>query len=403
MPTAYIQSNLDGEREQLDGVNLLYVLPDFTSRAEFASKGEYERARKAGHFGHMLLEPNAAQPSFDEMVANRRSHIPKILTTTGLDGLEAERWYQPYDGQLIFYYEVFLEKNSDGQVISWIECSTRERPSVKFPGCSHRFRDGGLRYLIHYNKKRYLHAWREQQRSAVLFIDSFETEHSPDHVIQPRDKPRQSLEALGLPTRKRRAEDADEQSATVEIGGRTFEIPLTYTPTDVSSKRNHSAIYFYSSVPRDIPRGELSDSPAFEETRGNTQFNDISIRQSASEPALNEIVESRKKFVPKIEPASRFAGLDVERWYHMRDEEYVLHAQVYLARDASGHLTDVMICSPQSHPFVRSPHCAHKFRDKGLLYSITYDQANHLRAWREQKKSAIHFIDSLELPNEKQQ
>lgn len=171
MPTVYIQSNLGGKRV-LDGINLLYVLPGYTSRADFANRQEYEVTRKAKHFGHMLIEPEASRPSFDIMVANMHHSVTKVEAAGVFDGLEREHWYRQSGEELEFTSEVFLEKDGTGHVVSWIECATED--SAVTPGCSHRFRDKHLLYKIYYNKANYLDNWRQQRAAAIAFIDGFE-------------------------------------------------------------------------------------------------------------------------------------------------------------------------------------------------------------------------------------
>ena len=179
MPIVYIQSNLAGKRQQPDGVNLIYVLPEYKTRADFASRQEYEHTRKAGHFGHMLIEPEAVRPSFDVMVANMQHSVTKVETAGISHGLEREHWYRQYGEKLEFTYDVFLEKNAAGHVVSWIECSTED--SAVVPHCSHKFRDKALLYSIHYHKANYLDAWREQRVSAIKFIDSFEIKNKTNN------------------------------------------------------------------------------------------------------------------------------------------------------------------------------------------------------------------------------
>lgn len=176
IPTVYIQSNIN-RKQILDGLNLLYVLPDFTSRADFADRQEYEEARTARRFGHMLLEPGAKRIPLDKMVSNMRRSFDKVESAGTFDGLAVEKWYRSKKGKEIFHYEVYLERGDNGRLISWIDCRTKE--SATFPGCSHYFRDKKLHYKIYYNKENYLKGWREQRKLAISFIDSFEIQQEP--------------------------------------------------------------------------------------------------------------------------------------------------------------------------------------------------------------------------------
>ena len=173
IPKVYIQSNL-GDKRVLDGISLLYVLPDYTSRADFANRQEYEEARNARRFAHMMFEPSAIRPSFDVMIHNMHRSVSKFESAGTFDGLQVEKWYRPHNGDLVVYSDVFLEKDETGKVVSWIDCATRERPA-KFPGCSHKFRDKGLLYTIYYNRTKYFEDWRAQRASAIAFIDGVET------------------------------------------------------------------------------------------------------------------------------------------------------------------------------------------------------------------------------------
>lgn len=173
VPTVYIQSNLGGKRLQPDGVNLIYVLPGYTSRADFANRQQYEDARREGRFAFMLLEPEEGRPLFDTVIQNRKRRLGKVENAEPFQGLEVEKWYMPDGDKLVFYYEVFLEKSAQGHVISWIECSTIERAPISI--CSHRFRDKGLLYKISYHKNEYLADWQGQRDSAIKFINGFET------------------------------------------------------------------------------------------------------------------------------------------------------------------------------------------------------------------------------------
>jgi len=179
MPTVYISSNI-ANQEEIDGLNLLYVLPDYTSRADFADRDEYEQARNDRRFGHMLVEPFASWPSsFEKAIANHHHSMEKVERVGIFDGLEIEKWFQERQGQLHFYHQVYIERDEQGKIISFIECSTLDRPSVRFPGCSHRFVDKGLLYKVHYNQEKYLLEWRAMRASAIAFVDSFEKSPQP--------------------------------------------------------------------------------------------------------------------------------------------------------------------------------------------------------------------------------
>ncbi len=170
MPTVYIQTNLADE-QKLDGINLLYVLPDFTSRGDFSNKAAYEDAFNARRFAHMLIEPSSVRPSFNEILNNRRRNLPKIERPVDAYQLKVENWYRPDRGDLVLRYRIYIEENAEGDVESFIECHM----SSKFPGCSHWFRDKGLLYKTYFNMENYLGSWEELRAEAINFIDQFES------------------------------------------------------------------------------------------------------------------------------------------------------------------------------------------------------------------------------------
>ena len=174
MPTVYIQSHLQDDVEERDGINLLYVYPNFTSRADFANKDEYEKAKNDRRFGHMLLRPSNGRPGFDAMIENRRRGLAREEDGGKWDGLERYNWFRIRGDRTILFYEIYIERNEAGRIKSFIDCAAQERPSARYPGCTHRFRDNGLLYSIYYNKKKYLNDWREQRERAIRFIDEFE-------------------------------------------------------------------------------------------------------------------------------------------------------------------------------------------------------------------------------------
>lgn len=177
MPTVYIQSNLAGKRVLDDGINLLYVLPEYTSRADFKNRKAYEQARRVGRFAHMMLEKESARPSFDVMITNRRNGLTKEENVGNHDGLEFYKWYHGTKEHPVVWYEIYLERDAAGQIQSFIECTPLQRGAhVKSPGCSHKFRDKGILYNIYYDKERYFAAWRDQRHTAIAFIDAFEIE-----------------------------------------------------------------------------------------------------------------------------------------------------------------------------------------------------------------------------------
>ena len=180
IPTVYIDSNLGGKREQPEGIILIYVLPEFTSRVDFQDRQKYNAAFKQQRFAHMLIEPKSARPSLSIQVENLRKNMLAKETFIGKsDGLEKFLWYLGSPSGPKLWAETYLEKNTKGEIVSFIQCSSTEQISVRFPGCSHKFMDKGFIYDLYYNQKNYFPTWREQRRKAVEFINNFEIKPEP--------------------------------------------------------------------------------------------------------------------------------------------------------------------------------------------------------------------------------
>ena len=177
IPAVYIQTNLGGKRKQ-DGVNLLYVYPDFTSRADFENKQEYEKANNEKRFGHMLIHIPVEDFTLGQSFEAVRASVNEIEEKELFNSLKREIWYRTKKGEIKPYYDVYVYKNSDGQVVDYINCSPEEKEGVKHLGCSHKFVDKNILYSIYYNKEKFLSSWREHKEKAIAFIDSFEIKTS---------------------------------------------------------------------------------------------------------------------------------------------------------------------------------------------------------------------------------
>lgn len=171
IPKVYIQTNLRGRRK-VTGLNLVYVMPDFTSNADFKNKEEYREAFNNRRMAHMLIKDLPTVTPIMEIVKNKEKH-GHLTRFEGIEyGLEKHIDFNDPRHLNIKFDDVYLEKDESGQVVSFIECSPHGE--VRFPGCSPDFDDKGLRYSIYFNKAKYFSTWRDHRRKAIAFIDSFE-------------------------------------------------------------------------------------------------------------------------------------------------------------------------------------------------------------------------------------
>lgn len=174
IPKVYIQTNLDGKKKQ-DALNLIFVLPDFTSRADFKNREEYKNAQNEQRMAHMLIEKLGIKAPLERAIDLTRKSVNKVEKKESIYGLESELWYRKNKNGIVPYYEVYIEKDSKGNVESYIFCSTFESGShVKYPGCSIHFFNKKLYFDVYFNKKKYLPSWRNQKQGAITFIDHFE-------------------------------------------------------------------------------------------------------------------------------------------------------------------------------------------------------------------------------------
>lgn len=170
VPLMYIDGQLD-KGEVQDGINLKYVLPDFSSILEFRTKVEFDQAFKAGRFAHMLLLPVGFRPSPPQVVENIKKYNRMDHYGGKEFGLEKYIDTGSLDAKKHRGHDTYLELK-DGIVQSFITCTPEKL--VPAPQCSHHFEDKGILYEISYNRANYLLTWQEQRQKAIEFVDSFE-------------------------------------------------------------------------------------------------------------------------------------------------------------------------------------------------------------------------------------
>lgn len=172
IPIVYIDSNIGKKRVLPDGINLIYVLPDFTHRVDFKNRQQYDEAFRQHRFGHMLIQPATNKPPLSQMIKNSQDNEEMTKYDGKFYGLEKYSDFNSKKHPNIIWDDTYLEINSKGELISFLRCSPEGKDKV--PGCSHHFVDKKLYYNIHYSKENYLPKWQEQRRKAIEFIDNFE-------------------------------------------------------------------------------------------------------------------------------------------------------------------------------------------------------------------------------------
>ena len=159
--------------EYQESMLLEVIWPEVRSIWELKDRTEYNLIRKKEHrFGWILLHPASTRPPIETQIANLKRNIRKIDFVQSRDGLEEYLWYRGTPESPEPWYEMYFEKDTRGNIISYIDCSPKERGL--YPRCSDKFIEGGLIYQISYNKAAFFSEWRQQRQRAIDFMNSFE-------------------------------------------------------------------------------------------------------------------------------------------------------------------------------------------------------------------------------------
>ncbi len=171
IPMIYISTDLGGKRKQ-DGLNLIYVLPNYTPRSDFADKQTYDKAEDDRRFAHMLIQNVEGKVPLVQSIENRKKNEMLTKYDGNHYGLKKYIDYDSPKHPNIDYNDTYLELDESGDVLSFISCTAKGK--APFPGCTHSFIDNGLYYGIYYNKTNFLPSWKDQRRKAIEFINNLE-------------------------------------------------------------------------------------------------------------------------------------------------------------------------------------------------------------------------------------
>ena len=155
-----------------------YSLPGFEVLPHRSKKKERYALINASRMMGMLLENATSRPEFTPIVKRQTDKETFVKKEKLFKGLE---WYvyNPPPKPLSFkgvysptiWDDILVDRNKDGTVNSYLQC--RAPKEVSSPTCIHRFIDKGLMYQIRW-ATRELPNWKEQQQTAIAFIDSME-------------------------------------------------------------------------------------------------------------------------------------------------------------------------------------------------------------------------------------
>lgn len=193
-----------------------------------------------------------------------------------------------------------------------------------------------------------------------------------------------------------------EQTRLVEIGGRRFNMPLMYIDGGLDKGIVQDGMNLKYVLPDYRSLYDLKDREEYlkEFYAGHTAH--MLLLPQSSMPAIeisaNNILNgySKHEYVGKVDSLEKYNG------YFLNGDKLELYDEFYLEKSKSGEIIGFLQCSPASR--VPKPGCNYRFVDKNIRYDIRLNTKNYFSKWREQKQSAIQFIDSFEVkPEQKNQ
>jgi len=193
------------------------------------------------------------------------------------------------------------------------------------------------------------------------------------------------------------------QTVRVELGNRVFNIPLMY----INSRKAPTGVYKDSIIleviwPDMRSIYELKDKQEYERIwRQEGRRGWILIHSASERPPLDLQVRNMQESMTKFEDVGMDGSLHRYLWYRGTTERPELQHEVFLERDATGHITNYIDCDPIDRGVY--PQCRQEFISRGLLYSLTYRRSAFLLEWRQQQHRAINFLRSFETTSSNQQ
>jgi hypothetical protein len=171
IPMFYLGTELSPSLEQ-DNVLLVFYWPDFippTGIPEYATNSAVDGNEK---FGQIYLSAGVNRTPFTELRNKRRRSVQKYEVLEDKYNLRREAQYRNWYSAEIPYYDMYYELNDIGDVVGYIECSTIQPNTKRYPNCKDHIVYEGLFYNITYNKKAYLPAWQKMRSNAIDFVQS---------------------------------------------------------------------------------------------------------------------------------------------------------------------------------------------------------------------------------------
>ena len=186
-----------------------------------------------------------------------------------------------------------------------------------------------------------------------------------------------------------------EQTRTIELAGRTFEIPLMYVDGALKPGVKQDSLLLEVVWPDMRSIYELKDKAEYERIwKEEKRRGWILLEPASMRPSLNKQIDFNEHTETKVDFIEKVDGLEKYLWYYGTPEKPELWAELHIFKDESGQIKSFNMCRVGNG--VKVPICHDKFINDGIIYDISYSKDNFFPEWREQQTRAIDFLNSFE-------
>lgn len=190
----------------------------------------------------------------------------------------------------------------------------------------------------------------------------------------------------------------NEQTRTIEVGGRTFKIPLKYV--EVLDKRGtHQNGLLLKVIWPDIQSfPDINSKDEYDRVWNERRFGNINLSPASGHPSIDQMMTNREHNSPEYRFVRQTNGLEEYTFYQKIKGSPELTLEVYMEKNATGAVVGFIDCRESFPGFAKYyPVCEQHFVDEGLHYVISYNQANFFADWRKQRQRAVAFVNGVEM------
>lgn len=188
----------------------------------------------------------------------------------------------------------------------------------------------------------------------------------------------------------------DEQSGHIKviIADRTFKIPKGYLDgAKAWGKDTESIVLEYSLPGFEVLPPHPQEREERQKLINEGRMRGLLLENSSVRPSFDVMVANSTRSPRWQQAEQEYYGLEKLYVPKNPDEEHNrLYDDMFIERNADGSVVSFLRCASE----VKIPSCSHKFRDKGILYDISW-RIQELPNWKQQQEAAIRFIDGFEV------